>query len=313
MFDALRARVRRPRREETLPDSATSLFDDDAAPTLLSQDLAELGSLRVAPAPRERTLALLRGEVRRQEARGAFKGGSRRTFFRLAYGGAALLVAASLGLFALTGGPDDGDKIAGNSTTSDTLVAGTTTDTQSPDTTGLSLPGTVTTHTTQTPVTTVPATTQSTDHPVTTDDGPAPTQPPTSVRPRTTTTVVPGTTTTTGSAVMAWEDREDSARTVVLSVADKIMTGALSGVDTYVASSAKSGLAWMIASLERPSSARIVSVRESSTDVRVLLEMTDNLSDGQGDLKEVHRRFYFETRADETGALITAIYAGPAQ
>lgn len=290
-----------------------SVLDDDPALTLLSEDLKELGSLRVAPAPRERTLALLRAEVRRQDARGAFKPAPRRTFSRLAYAAAALLVATGVGLFALTGGPDEGSEVANNPTTSDTHVVGTTTDTQSPDTTGSSLPATVTTHTTQAPVTTEPATTPSTDHVVTTDDEPAPTTPPTSTRPRTTTTVPPGTTTTTGSAVMTWEEREDSARTVVLSVADKIMTGSLAGVDTYVASSAKGGLAHLIASLERPSAARILSVKETTTGVRVLLEVTDNLSDGQGDLQEVPRRFYFETRTDNNGALITAIYAGPAR
>lgn len=321
MFDALRARVRHPRREETLPDAATSLFDDDVAVSLLSEELRGLGQLRVAPAPRERTLALVRREVRAQEARGAFEGSSRRTFSRLAFGGAALLVAASLGLFALADRPGNGDQMAGSSSTSDSLVAevGTTTDTQSqsPDTTGASLPGPDTslpgTVTSQAPGTTLPATTQSTDHPATTD-GPSPTSPPSSVRPHTTTTVAPGTTTTTtGSAVMTWADREDSARTVVLSLADKITTGALAGVDTYVASSAKSGLAWMIASLERPSSAWIVAVKETSSGARVLLEMSDNVSNGQGGLVKVQRGFYFETRADKNGTLITAIYAGPAQ
>ncbi|MCJ7795822.1 MAG: hypothetical protein MUQ56_03510 [Thermoleophilia bacterium] len=305
--------MRRPRREDTLPETAPSLFDDDPALGLLAQELGELGGLELSGAPRERILALLRQEVRAQEARGAFSGGSRSTFSRVALGGAALLMAASLGLFALAGGLGSGDRMAGSSSTSDTLVAegGTTTDTQSPDTTGVSVPGTVTS---QPPVTIVPTTTPVTDNTATTDDRPVPTSPPSSARPRTTTTVAPGTTTTTtGGAVMTWEDREDSARTVVLSLADKIMTDTLAGVDAYVTSGAKSALAQMIASLERPSSARIVAVKDTSSGARVLLEMTDNVSDGQGDLEEVHRRFYFETRADENGALITAIYAGPAE
>lgn len=312
MFDALRERVMRPRREANLPDSAASLLDDDPALFLLAEELGELGGLELSAAPRERTLARVREEVRTQEARGAFLREPRNIFSRVALGGAALLVAASIGIFALVGDPGHGgrDQIAGSSSTSDTLVVDTTTDTRSPDTTGTSA-----TVTSEAPLTTVPATTQSTDHPATTDDRPDTTSPPSSVRPRTTTTVTPGTTTTTGGAVMTWEDREDSARTVVLSVADKIMSGTLSGVDQYVASSAKSALTQMIASLERPSSARIVAVKETSSGARVLLEMIDNVSDGQGDLVEVHHRFYFAVSADETGALITAIYAytGPAQ
>jgi hypothetical protein len=279
---------------------------------LLTQELEGLGGLELMAAPRERTLALVRQEARAQAARGAFSGSPRSTFSRVALGGGALLIAASLGLFALAGGLGSGDQTASSSSTSDTLVAegGTTTDTQSPDTTGVSVPGTVTS---EAPATTVPATAPGTDTTATTGDRPVPTSPPSSARPRTTTTVAPGTTTTTGGAVMTWEDREDSARTVVLSLADRIMTDTLTGVDAYVTSGARSALAQMIASLERPSSARIVAVKDTPNGARVLLEMTDNVSDGQGDLEEVHRRFYFETRADENGALITAIYAGPAK
>jgi len=309
MFDALRERVRRPRREETLPEPASSLFDDDPALSLLAQELGELGGLELSAAPRERTLALVRQEVRAQAARGAFSGRPRSTFSHVALGGAALLIAASLGLFALAGGLGNGEQTAGGSSTSDTLVAqggGTTTDTQSPDTTGVSVPGTVTSQATET---TVPVPTPSTDNTGTTGDRPVPTSPPSTVRPRTTTTVAPGTTTTTGGAVMTWEDREDSARTVVLSLADKIMTGTLTDVDGYVTSSAKSALVQMIASLERPSSARIVAVKDTSSGARVLLEMIDNVSDGQGGLMEVNRRFFFVVSADESGALITAIFA----
>jgi hypothetical protein len=315
MFDALRERVRRARREETLPESASSLLDDDPVFDLLAQELGELGGVQLLAAPRERTLALLRTEVRAQKARGAFSGGSRRVFPRVALGGAALalLVAASLGMFALTDESGDQDQIAGSSTTSESLAVGTTTDTQSPDTTGSSVPDTVTTEAPATTVTTVPATTPTTVHTATTGHQPVPTSPPSSARPRTTTTDEPDTTTTTGEAVMTWKDREDSARTVVLSVADKIMTGSLAGVDTYVASSAQSDLAHMIAAVDRPSSARVVSVRETSAGARVLLEMTTSVSDGQDAVVDVEHRFYFDTRADENGALITAIYFAPVQ
>ena len=315
MFDALRERVRRPRREETLPDSASSLFDDDPALDLLAQELGELGGIELFAAPRERTLALLRTEVRAQKARGAFSGSPRRAVSRVALGGAALalLVAATLGMFALTDGGGDQDQIAGGSSTTDSHVVVTTTDTLSPDTTGSSAPATVTTQVPVTTVTTVPTTAQGTDHTATTADQPTPTSPPSSVRPRTTTTDEPDTTSTTGEAVMTWEEREDSARTVVLSVADKIMTGALAGVDTYVASSAQNGLAHMIAVVDRPSSARVVWVRETSAGAQVLLEMITSVSDGQSDVVEVQHRFYFYTRADKNGALITAISAAPAQ
>ena len=308
MFDALRERVRRPRREDTLPEPFSSLLDDDPALGLLAQELGELGGLELSAAPRERTLALLRQEVRAQEARGAFSGSSRSPFSRAALGGAALLVAASLGLFALVGGPGNRDQQAGNTSTTDTLVAegGVTTETQSPDTTGSSVPGTVTS---QPPVTTVPSTTPGTHSTATTDDEPVPTSPPSSARPRTTTTVAPGTTTTTDGAVMTWEDREDSARTLVLSLADKIMTGTLTGVDGYVGPNAVSDLNQMIDSFERPSSARVVTVKDTARGARVLLEMIDSVSDDQGGLVEVERRFYLVVSTDDDGSLITAIYA----
>jgi len=306
MFDALRDRVRRPRREETLQVTASAAFDDDPALSLLAEELGELGSIEFSAASRERTLALVRAEVRAQEARGAFSKGPRTIFSRVALGGAALLVAVSLGIFALADGIGDQDQIAGGPSTSDSFVGGATTDTQGPGTTGATVPDTVTT---QAPVTTVPATTPATDHTATTHSRPQPTSPPSSVRQHTTSTDEPDTTTTTGSAVMTWKAREDSARTVVLSVADKIMAGALAGVDTYVASSAQTGLAQMIALLDQPSSAMIVSVRETSAGARVLLEMGTTVSDGQDGVVEVRRRFYFETRSDKNGAVITAIYA----
>ena len=159
------------------------------------------------------------------------------------------------------------------------------------------------------PTTTAPGTV----HTATTDDQPTPTptSPPASVRPRTTTTDEPDTTSTTGEAVMTWEEREESAEAVVLSVGYKIASGVLAGVDTYVASSAEAGLAQMINSLERPSGARVVSATETSAGFQVLLEMTDNVGSGQDGLTEVHRLFYFDTRTDKNGALITAIYAAP--
>jgi hypothetical protein len=133
------------------------------------------------------------------------------------------------------------------------------------------------------------------------------------VRPRTTTTDEPDTTSTTGEAVMTWEDREGSARAVVTSVADKITSGALAGVDTYVAPSAQSGLAHLIAVVDRPSKYWVVSVRETSAGARVTLEMITTVSEGPDTVVEVAHRFYFDTRTDKNGALIIAINNAPAQ
>ena len=74
-------------------------------------------------------------------------------------------------------------------------------------------------------------------------------------------------------------------------------------------SSAQSGLAHLIAVVDRPSSYRVVSVRETSAGARVHLEMITTVSEGPDTVVEVAHRFYFYTRADKNGALITAIYA----
>ncbi len=314
MFDALRDRVRRPRREETLPDPASSLLDDDPALDLLAQELGELGGVELFAAPRERTLARLRTEVRAQKARGAFSGSPRRAVSRVALGGAALalLVGATLGMFALTDGGGDQDQIAGGSSTTDAHVVATTADTQSPGTTGSSVPATVTTEAPVTTVTTVPTTTPSTSHTATTADHPTPTSPPASVRPRTTTTDEPDTTTTTGDAVMTWEDREDSARTVVLSLGERSASGDLAGVDTYVDSSAQSRSRphdqLVGAALRSP-----YRVRHRDLHGRPGAPRDDRQRGRRAERPDRGRTavFGFDTRTDTDGARITAIYAAP--
>lgn len=310
MFNSLRDRLARRPGGEHLPGPVSALDTLDLAS--LAEELGDLGRLDLPAAPRERTWALVRTELGRQEARGAFgraSGRAGRHFGRLALGGVVLIVAATLGAVGLSGGFGDSDRIADSPSTSGFQVAagGSTTDTQAPSTTGTSLePGT---SSSLGPVSTSAPSTEppsigSTD--TTSNHGSDSTVPATSPRPHTSTTAAPGTTTTAGDQVMTSEQRENSASTVAMSLGEKIVRGNLSGAEALVTGRAQSDLVHMRATLHEPFGYRVVWAEATSTGVRVLMEMRDRVpgSAGDGSVETTFPMYYLDMQVDGDDSMV---------
>lgn len=324
LLNSLRSRLtHRPGDDHVAP--LDDVFDSPDLDSL-AHELGDLGRIDLAAAPRERTWALVRAEAEKQEMRGAF---ARRNVAsgrlgRLALGGAALVAAVTLGVVGLTGGFNNPDQTADGSSTSGSVVAdgGATTETQAPGTSG-----------------SVPSVTESTQGPTQTGSpatGPASTRPPVSnetTSPRSTaggtqgtsvpstspvvhtnTTQSPGTTTTGGGAVMTSEQRESSARTLAMSLGDKIVTGNVSGALSLATPSARSDVVQMVASLDDPFSYRIVSSDVTRGGARVLMEMTGRVPDPDGEgFLEKAMRFYLSMQVDDGAMVITHISKAPAE
>lgn len=289
-------------------------FADDGESEGLIQELRALGEVQPPAGARERTWALLREELGRQQARGVY-GPARlstprlstpRHRYGLALGGAAVMLAAVLGFIGLSG---DADRVADNPSTS-TVVAlppGTSTsDTSGPssslptDTSTVVQPGP--THTVPRSSATTAATAPETTASTTGGDEP---------EPRTTTTRARTTTTSSGPQLTR-QQRESSARSLSMSLADKVVLGDLSGAQALVTGRASSGLAQMVASMREPYGYRVVTVNtENPAGPRVLMEFWDRRDDGQGNLIEVKPRFYFDVQIGEEGAVVAGIYKAP--
>ena len=334
MFSSLRDRLTRRRGEDHLsgPQAApgSSVPDDPCAddPVLarLAEELGGLGPLDLPAAPRERTWALVRAEVARQKAGAASaraQAAAGRRFGRLALAGAALVAAVTLGLVGLTGGFGGSEQTAESSSTSGSVVAdggpttdtqgpGTTTDTQGPGPTPTSTqPGTSSSLVpprTDLPPSTVPPSPGSTG--TTPHGGSGPTVPSTSPEPRTSTTTAPATTTTPEGGLMTARERESFAQTLARSLADKLVTGDLSGADALVTGAAHRGLVWLRGTLHEPFGHRVLSSEATASGARVLLEMLDRVPDADGDgLIEVRPRFILEMQVEGDDSLvITRIY-----
>ncbi|GAB4253106.1 MAG: hypothetical protein Kow00122_10960 [Thermoleophilia bacterium] len=297
------------RRSAGPSDLGSGPFGDDGETEGLIQELRALGEVQPPAGARERTWALLRAELGRQQARGVYGpprlSSPRHRYGRLALGGAAVMLAAVLGFIGLSG---DADQVADNSSTSTvaTVRPGTSTSETSvpsslpadtstsvrPDTTAMVPPSSATT------AATAPGTTASTT---------AGTEP----EPRTTTTRARTTTTSSGPKLTR-QQRESSARSLAMSLADKVVLGDMSGAQALVTGRAGSGLAQMVASMREPYGYRVVTVStENPAGTRVLMEFWDRRDDGQGNLIEVKPRFYFDVQIGEDGAVITGIYKAP--
>jgi len=242
---------------------------------------------------------------------------------------AVLLGTYSAGLLTAGDGEEPGTL---TSVVSSDSTEPTTPSTQSPDTTGL--PATTEgPATTENPVTTegTTASTQMPDTTVPTGSVTPSTTPSTSVSPDTTqspvittattrttlspTTTQPPGTTTTGEQQMATSQLNKTAKAAVLDlgalVVDYFVTGDMSGARALVASGAQSSLVQMISSLNDPYGFRWVSSKPLTADtVRITLEFSDRVSDGQGELREVAELFRLTVRVTEESAVIIDISAG---
>lgn len=324
MFNSLRDRLGRRPGEEQLPLSQSALDSPELAS--LAEELGDLGRLDLPAAPRERTWALVRAEVGRRENRSAFgRAGSAAgaRFGRLALGGAALVVAVTLGAVGLTGGFSDSDLTADSTSTSGLLVAdgGPTTDTSAPGTTGTSL-GSGTSSSLGPVSTGAPSTEPPSTEPPSTDvtgttakHGSASTVPVTSPRPHTGTTAPASTTTTAGDQVMTSEQRENSAGTIAMSLGEKIVTGNLSGAEALVTGRAQSDLVHMRASLHEPFGYRVVWAVATSAGARVLMEMRDRVPSSAGaGFVEARPMYYLDMQVDgDSSLVVTQISWAPAQ
>jgi len=277
----------------------------DETMVTLSRELAGIARIEAGQAAKERGWAKLQRELERHPVRPAASvvvknagaknpirvgaGASGRGLYaggrRWVLGSAAAMVAVVavlLGTYSaglLTAGGDEPTGTVTSVVASDTTVP-TTPTTQTPSTTG----GPVTTDST-------PPTTQ----------GPVTTQPPR--------------TTTTGEQQVVAAQLERTAKSAVFSLAgmvvDYFASGDMSGARALVASGAQSSLVQMISSLSDPDGYRWVSTRQISTDtVLITLEFSDRVSNAQGELVEVARRFAFTVHVDDENAVITAISAG---
>lgn len=290
----------------------------------LERELEELGTLRVPAAARERGWALVRQEVASRQARGAFQVSappqSRRNWRSVAAAGFTMLalVLGSLGIHGLANlrVASDGSSAStvAMATGSSLETTGRTPGTSSP-TSGL--PGTVTEATassttgsgpassTATSVTTtVTGQTQTTLQPVTT----ATTLSPTTAR----TTVITQQSTSTTRRMMTKEERENTAVGAVSYLAQAVIAGSGADAASQVASSAASGLAQLVDSLENPSGYSIEPLGQNGNgDVGVVLKIDDLRVDAQGEPVPTLVRFVVNVRVSPDSALIVAIYSAP--
>lgn len=317
----------------------------DETMVTLSRELAGIARMEVGQAAKERGWAKLQRELERHPVRPASvvvkdagariparvgAGASGRGLYsggrRWALGSAAAMVAVVavlLGTYSaglLTAGGDEPGGTVTSVVASDSTEP-TTPTTQTPSTTGGPVTSESTPPTAQGPVTTAatdvapPATETSvtTGGPITTG-GPVTSEstPPTTQGPVTT---QPPRTTTTGEQQVVAAQLEKTAKSAVFSLAamvvDYFVTGDISGARALVAPGAQSSLVQMISSLSDPFGYRWISTKGVSADtVRITLEFSDRVSNPQGELVEVARRFALTVRVDEESAVITAISAG---
>jgi len=132
----------------------------------------------------------------------------------------------------------------------------------------------------------------------------------------TTTTKPMPTTTTTNEQQYASAQRDKTAKAVALDlgalVCDYFVTGDMSGARALVASDAQSSLVQMIYSLKDPYGFRWVSTKPLTADtVRVTLEFNDRVSNGQGELVEVAKRYALTIQVSDDRAIVNAITWAP--
>lgn len=292
----------------------------DPALAALADELGALGDVRVPPSARQRGLALVHEELDRQERRGFF-GSARRGGLlfrgRLALGSVAIVLAAFLGLVGLYGG-GDAPQWTGSADSTGSGTGSVTTDTPAPDGSGStatsgSLPGT--TDTSVVGTTLQEGTTVPTGAPSTAPSSTATSAPPStgSTKPPSPSTTGPATTSTTNRAVFTREQRESSASSLALYLSNQVIAGDLDAAGAALAGSAGAGFVQLVASLEAPYGAKIISV--SVTDgpnTLVLVEFLDRVPGDDGPV-EVAKRFSYEIRVEASGALVTAIYKAPAR
>ncbi len=325
-------------QEEILPVDAVDVPDPaaDEALFLLIEELADLGEVRVPAAARERGWAQVRADVHTQQARGAFAPAGARLrgmvyTRRLAIGSTVALVAIALGLVGVRqlDGRGSGPSVVDNAiTTAAIAVAGNSSITQKPSST-----------TSATPATTKPITPGDTASSPSSTSGssvtspgtgtsgataPSPsttaTEPGTNTTEPGTNTTEPGTSTTqpasttTSEQLMTAEERERSATAAAAILAEAVVSGDTDEASSVLSSSAKRGLVQMVATLHDAQSSKIISVETAAPQVsNVLVQFTDDTADVQGQPPTVVKRFLFELRVDQSGALVIGIYAAPAQ
>ncbi|MHB8868279.1 MAG: hypothetical protein ACYC6T_08510 [Thermoleophilia bacterium] len=292
----------------------------------LADELATLGDVQVPASARQRGLALVRAEVELQDRRGLL-GPARGTGLlfrgRLALGSVVVVLAAFLGLVGLYGGGDS-SQWTGSGGTGGSGTGPVTSGTSRPDT-GSTLTSVPDSDTTATSVvgTTVPGATSIPTITATTSvagTGTTAMSPPsttaTTTRPSSSTTATSqpgGSTSTTGRAVLTREQREGSARSVAMSLSEKVVLNDPEGAAAMLAGSAGAGFVQLVSSLEAPYGNSVISVATTDgPNTRVLVEFLDRVTTVQG-TNETTLRFYYEMRVDDSGALVTAIYKAPAR
>ncbi|MCE5254875.1 MAG: hypothetical protein LLG45_11835 [Actinomycetia bacterium] len=319
----------------------------DEATVLLSRELSAMGRMEVGQAAKERGWAKLQRELERHPVQPAASPVAKKdeTKTPVAVGAgvsthttrshsrqwilgstaaAVAVLAVLLGTYSaglLTAGDGGHSGAVTSVASSDTSRVGTPT-TRIADTTGSTGPTTATTQgpgTAVAPVTS-PGTTAATQGPeatgttTTTPVTAGPTTPTTQSVEGPGTTQPPRTTTTVEQQVVSAQ-LEKTAKAVVFDLGDLVIeyfvSGDMSGARALVASGAQSSLVQMISSLDNPNGFRWVGTKELSGDtVRVTLEFSDRVSNGQGELVAVAKRFFLTVQVDEGKAVITAISAG---
>ncbi len=294
----------------------------DEAMVTLSRELLDLARLEVGQAAMERGWATLRRELQHRPVRAAApvmaKGTGAKGAVRVGAGpqartahsggrlwilGSAVTatVAVIVTLAVIYGGGGGGQTVVSNPASTSTVTSVATSDSSVPNTT------------IRADETTVP-TSDTTQGPVTTGNTPNTSQGPSTTGGTTDTT---RSTTGTSEQQMAAAQFEKDAKAVALDLGTEVVdvyfrTGDLSGAYRLMTSEAQANLSQMIQRLTDPSGFRQIGTKLVSTNkVRVTLEITDRVPDGQGGVDEVTKRFVLDIRVNESGAKITAIsYAG---
>ena len=318
-------RHQRRGKEGSAPSGESHL---DESLRALAEEISALGRLQVPQAAKERGWATLQRELERRPVRPAAQAKHKvqpARNWRWAIVSAAVLVAVTAGVpIAYAAGAFQTASVADNGSSS-TLTSVVSSSTTQPSTTvptdGTTVssdgPGTTgaTTVTTQSPGTTVPTdgTTVTTQNSDTTNATTGTTRGPTTTHSPTTTQPVQ--TTTTGEQQLAAAQRDKTAKAVVFDlgsmVVDYFVTGDMSGARALVASGAQFSLVQMISSLNDPNGYRWISTKVLTGDtVRITLEFSDRVANGQGELVEVVKRFRITVRVGDESAVITAISAG---
>lgn len=295
----------------------------------LEKELEGLSRLEVPAAARERGWALVRDEIQEQQARGGFQRQAQRRGWggwRVALAGGFAVIAlvlAGLGVHSLSLAPVANNGQAGSTEIASVPTAGSATGTAQTPSSGprtTLTPGGATGSTGGTSVTSSvsgsnPATGETTQS--TSGTG----QAPTTRRPSTSVTAAPSTTgqttvttvnTSTTRQYLTKEERASSAAELVNLLAQAVVSQDRVSAQGYVDGSARSGLAYLMASLQSPTASAVsILSNVEGEDVRVALDFTDNQVDGQGVSKTVEMSFHIVVRVNEGEPRIVGIYQAP--